>query len=113
MFKELQLCLDVRFSGSSGEGWQLPIPAKRAHSGARLGPLAWGRCPASYHWSTGQAPGVGVGGSADLTKDSDLTFQSQGLRLAPERALEDRLLNGLKERVRKRKEREESATGQH
>ena len=45
MFQELQLCLDVRFSGSSGEGWQLPIPARRAHSGAHLGPLA---CPASY-----------------------------------------------------------------
>lgn len=56
---------------------------------------------------------MGAAGSADLTEDSDLTFQSQGLRLAPERALGDRLLNGLKEQVRKRREKEELATGQH
>ena len=88
MFKELQLCLDVRFSGSSGEGWQLASLPR----GRTVGPAeaCWSgdNTQLALRRSTGKPLGSGRA-SADLTKDLDLTFQSQGLRLAPERALED------------------------
>lgn len=59
MFKELQLCLDVRFSGSSGEGWRLSsLPRGRT---VGLAEACWpgDNTQLALCWSTGQPLGSG------------------------------------------------------
>lgn len=85
-------------------GSQLPNAADSARSRARLGLLAaWGRYP-TVRRSAGPAP-KGMVQLPLQTLSSHFNLKYSGYGIAPERALENRLLNSLKQQSERLREK--------